>query len=70
MMDVCAALDAATVDDSAVESTLVEIRELCTKVEKRLIELPTKCAVRRIIPIVDKAGCLQKPFKGGEIIDY
>jgi hypothetical protein len=57
MMDVCAALDAATINGSALESSLMEIRELRTKVEKRLIELPNKCAVRRLIQIVDKAEC-------------
>jgi tetratricopeptide (TPR) repeat protein len=63
MMDVCAALDAATINDSALESTLMEIQQLRTKVEKRMIELPNKCAVRRVIQIVDKAGCKQMPFK-------
>jgi hypothetical protein len=63
MTDVCAALDAATIDELVVESTLTEIRELRTKVEKRMIELPTKCAVRKVIQIVDKAGCKQMPFK-------
>jgi hypothetical protein len=51
MQDVCAAMDAAGADDSAAESVLAEIRELRTKIEKKLAHLPTKCAMRRKIPI-------------------
>ena len=47
MQDICAAMDAATADDSAGESALAEIQQLRTKIEKKLVELPAKCASRR-----------------------
>ena len=50
MQDICAATDAATADDPSAESSLAEIQELRTKIEKKLAELPTKCP-RRKIPI-------------------
>jgi hypothetical protein len=51
MQDICAAMDAASADDSAAESALAEIREHRTKIEKKLADLPTKCALRKKIPI-------------------
>ncbi|KAL3762006.1 hypothetical protein ACHAW5_008230 [Stephanodiscus triporus] len=50
MQDICAATDAATADDPSAESSLAEIQELRTTIEKKLAELPTKCP-RRKIPI-------------------
>ena len=49
--DICAAMDAASADASAVESVLAEIRELCTKIDNKLADLHTKCALRRKMPV-------------------
>ena len=51
MQDICAAIDAATADNSAGESALAEIQQLRSKIEKKLVELPAKCVSRRKLPI-------------------
>ena len=52
MQDICAAMDAATADDSAGESVLAEIQQLRSKIERKLVELPAKCASRKKLSIL------------------